>query len=174
MKIIISEAIPEDAVGIRKIQKETWLCTYPNEKLGVTKADIEEKVNELQAKGTESLVERIKNDESSKTYVARDGSEIVGYVAVQKTEDENKIRAIYVLAPYQGQGIGRSLMEKALEFMGSDKRISLEVVSYNTKAIEFYKRFGFVEDGEIVDETYHLASGKALPEIRMIKEPHDS
>jgi hypothetical protein len=29
--VVITEAKPEDAKGIRSVQKDTWLCTYPNE-----------------------------------------------------------------------------------------------------------------------------------------------
>lgn len=168
-KIIIYQAVPEDAKDIRKVQKETWLCTYPNEKLGITKADIEEKVDEMQARGIDRLVERIENDKDSRTFVAKDGDHVVGFIGVQKTEDRNRLRALYVLSGYQGQGIGRRLMEESLEFLGTDKKITLEVVEYNTKAIEFYKNFGFIENGLTTSEAAKLLNGKEMPEIEMVK-----
>lgn len=167
--IVISEAKPEDAAGIRKVQRDTWMCTYPNEKLGITPKDVEEKVDEMQTGGIERLVERIKDDKNSRTYVAKDGDQIVGFVGAQKTEEINRLRAIYVLSSYHGQGIGRSLLEKALEFLGEEKDISLEVVEYNTKAIEFYKKNGFKEKGPISTAISQLPSGKEFPEIEMIK-----
>lgn len=169
MKIVISQAIPEDAIGIRKVQKETWLCTYPNEKLGITKADIEEKLDEMQEGGVERMVYYI-NHKDSKTYVAKDGDQIVAYVSAYRTESKNKLAALYVLSTYHGMGIGRSLMEKALNFLGDDKEIILEVFSYNTKAIEFYKKFGFEENGSTNTKYSNLSDGRKLPEIEMIRK----
>lgn len=39
-EIEIVDATAEDIVGIRAVQKETWLATYPNKDYGVTTEDI--------------------------------------------------------------------------------------------------------------------------------------
>ena len=36
----VNEAQPEDAAGIARVRKETWLATYPNVELGVNVEDI--------------------------------------------------------------------------------------------------------------------------------------
>jgi len=167
-KIVISEAKPEDAEGIRKVQRDTWLCTYPNEKLGITKADIEEKVNEMQVGGVERTISYM-NFKNSKTYVAKEKDMVVGYVSAYKTDNKNKLAALYVLSDYHGQGIGTKLMENALSFLGEDKEIILEVTSYNIQAVEFYKKFGFVENGLVHSIYTFLPSGKELPDIEMVK-----
>ena len=40
-KIKIADSIPRDVFEIRNVQKLTWLNTYPNKDLGITKEDIE-------------------------------------------------------------------------------------------------------------------------------------
>jgi len=40
MEIKIRRSIPNDIYGIRDVQMETWLNTYPNRKAGITLKDI--------------------------------------------------------------------------------------------------------------------------------------
>lgn len=168
-KIVIQKAIPEDAEGIQFVQKETWLSTYPNPELGITRDDIEAKVNEMQQGGVERVIKRIKEDKSSQTWVARKGSKVIGFIRVQKQDEENKIRAIYILPEYQGKGTGKKLMQKALDWLGDKKKITLEVVTYNESAINFYKSFAFTVQGKTTNEAAHLPNGKELPEMLMVR-----
>lgn len=169
--IIFLDAVPEDAEGIRFVQKETWLATYPNPSLGISRADIEEKINEMQGdSGLERLQKRILEQHDSHTWVAKNSNQVIGFIGVQKTEADNKIRALYVLPEYQGKGIGRKLIQLGLDWLDETKQTSLEVVSYNTKAINFYKPLGFIESGETTNNAGHLPSGKELPEILMIRK----
>ena len=57
------------------------------------------------------------------------------------------LSAIYVLPEYQGRGVGRQLMEQGMEWLGSNKDIILDVVSYNDKATAIYEKMGFGEVG---------------------------
>ncbi len=166
--INISEAAPEDAVGIQKVQRETWMCTYPNEKLGITPKDIEEKLDEMQIGGIERMIGYI-NDKNSRIFVAKDKDTVVAYIGAYKSKEENKLAALYVLSSYHNQGIGTRLMEKVLDFLGEDKKITLDVTSYNTQAIEFYKKFGFIEIGPTHSKYSVLPSGKELPDIGMVR-----
>jgi hypothetical protein len=43
MFITISSPTQSDTLGIVHVYKETWLATYPNERLGITVDDIEDK-----------------------------------------------------------------------------------------------------------------------------------
>lgn len=77
---------------------------------------------------------------------------------------------MYVLPDYQGQGIGSKLIDKALKWYGDDIDIYLEVISYNQKAIDFYKRFGFEITDTIVDDTIGLPDYiKVLPVTEMVR-----
>lgn len=41
--IIIRKSIPDDVFGIREVQRITWMNIYPNQKVGITVEDIQEK-----------------------------------------------------------------------------------------------------------------------------------
>jgi hypothetical protein len=45
--ISISPAMPQDARSIQEIFYKTWLDTYPNQKYGITKEDIEDLRKEM-------------------------------------------------------------------------------------------------------------------------------
>ena len=57
---------------------------------------------------------------------------------------------IGILPDFQSQGLGSMLMKKALEYSKLNKlrRIELFVFASNIKAINLYKKFGFVIEGE--------------------------
>jgi len=64
---------------------------------------------------------------------------------------------ICILKDYWGYGIGRILLENVLMWadnVGIEK-ISLTVVEANAKAIELYKRYGFVEEGLLLKDRIH-------------------
>lgn len=167
--ITIQDAVATDAEGIRSVQKQTWLATYPNPKRGISREDVESKIAQMQSGGTQRWAKRLREDTSSHTWVVKDEDVVIGFISAQKLNEENKIRAMYLLPEYQGQGIGKQLMQKALDWLGDTKSISLEVVSYNDNAINFYKKFGFVESGETTSTSAHLPSGKDLPELLMVR-----
>ncbi len=88
--------------------------------------------------------------------VAKDRGEIVGFVAgdsnwFSKRAQKNvgAIHEIVVHPDYRRKGVGRMLMEKVLEYF-KDKGLEtaeLWVGDENLPAMEFYKGFGFKEDG---------------------------
>lgn len=64
---------------------------------------------------------------------------------------------ICILKEYWGYGIGKVMIENIL--MWSDtagiKKISLTVVQTNTNAIQLYKKYGFVEEGLLINDRIH-------------------
>lgn len=56
-----------------------------------------------------------------------------------------------------GYGIGKVLIENILEWADNSgiKKISLTVVEQNTKAIELYRRYGFIEEGLLIKDRLH-------------------
>ena len=64
---------------------------------------------------------------------------------------------ICILKNYWGYGIGKVMLENMLMWadnVGIEK-ISLNVVQTNTKAIQLYKRYGFVEEGLLLKDRMH-------------------
>lgn len=101
--------------------------------------------------------------------VAKDGDTVIGFVAYGAYRDSTlpeygEIYAIYVLAAYQGQMVGYSLMNAAFEKLSDYKRIAVWVLKDNKKAIQFYERYGFHLDGTETE----IILGTPNTELRMI------
>ena len=175
--IEITDASPEDVVGMREVYYKSWLETYPNEEYGITKDDIEDKFKVSST--AESIKKRAENieslPESEKMFIAKDGNRIVGVCRVLRRPDKNQLQAIYVLPEYQEQGIGKKFWAKAQDFFDNEKDTIVQVATYNTNAIEFYKKLGFEDTGKRFEEERHrMKSGSIIPEMEMaIKAKRD-
>lgn len=100
--------------------------------------------------------------------VAKDGERVVGFVGYgdcrnDDIKDAGEVFAIYVLAEYYGKGVGRALMDAALDLLPQD-RVAVWVLQGNKRAIRFYEKCGFRSDGK--SDTKILAS--PITEIRMV------
>jgi GNAT superfamily N-acetyltransferase len=78
----------------------------------------------------------------------------VGYAVAVSDEDAKsfssfELKRLYVFYRFHGNGLGRRLMEDVLSFAKGVKSetIWLQVHEANHHAIQFYKRFGFVQTG---------------------------
>ena len=83
--------------------------------------------------------------------VALDGERVVGFVGYgdhgAADPETGEIFALYVLPEYQGQGLGRRLMEVGLAKLAACSRIVLWVVKGNDRAVHFYEKYGFHLNG---------------------------
>ena len=100
--------------------------------------------------------------------VEKDGERVVGFVGYgdcrnDDIKDAGEVFAIYVLAEYYGKGVGRALMDAALDLLPQD-RVAVWVLQGNKRAIRFYEKCGFRSDGK--SDTKILAS--PITEIRMV------
>lgn len=165
----IQEATVSDAQGILEVHKTTWLCTYPNRKHNITLKDIQEKVDTFRVKRWEkNILDKEKN--RTNIWVARDRDRVVGFGGASKGNKRNKLNAIYVDSDYHRKGIGTALIQKIFDFLGEEKPIVVEVVSYNGPAINFYKKHGFVHNREFISKHAALPSGKIMPSTEMIRK----
>lgn len=163
-EIEILEATLKDAEEIIKVQQVVWLDTYPNKEIGITYKDVEEQTKQF---NTERLIKKL-SDPGRHYWIAKTEGNIIGILTVSKGEEINTLQALYILPEFQGKGVGSKLIKNGLEWLGTKKNVVLGVASYNKNAIEFYKKFGFVENGERHDEIAILSSGKVIPEVEMI------
>ncbi len=60
---------------------------------------------------------------------------------------------LYVKPEYRGRGVGRSLLEKVLEFAKENrcKRVRWQVLNWNTPAIAFYRKMNVRLDDEWIN-----------------------
>ncbi|MEI8130720.1 MAG: GNAT family N-acetyltransferase [bacterium] len=109
-----------------------------------------------------------KKFEAGPKYVARVDGEPVGLVGVRyektkKVEHVAHIVGFYVDPAFRGRGIGRKLMERALDDLRKHPKITkieLGVNVLQTSAIALYKNLGFVEEGVLhratkIGDTYY-------------------
>lgn len=171
IKVDILNAAPEDARGIRDVQYKTWLVTYPNTSVGITKEDIEYFYRDrLTEDGIKKKEEQIKNQGSNEhTLVAKVAGRLVGFCDVVSYKDKNQLRAIYILPDFQARGIGRNLWTQALKLIDSNLDTIVHVATYNIQAIDFYKKLGFVDTGKrFLEERFMMKSGAIIPEMEMV------
>jgi len=100
----------------------------------------------------EKLEKEMNNPESTFYFTYLD-DELAGYLKINFGEAQSEIRdpaageleRIYVRKEYQGRGVGRFLMEQALELVqqAGKEYIWLGVWEHNERALGFYKGYGF-------------------------------
>ena len=107
--------------------------------------------------------------------VAEDGGEIVGYVAVGRATrlESNRhvadIRGLAVAPDHQGRGLGRALVEAALDAARERgaRKVTLRVLGPNTAARALYESCGFVVEGVRRDE--FLLDGRYVDDVLMAR-----
>ena len=82
----------------------------------------------------------------SKTFVYEDNDDIRGFISVINNDF---IGALFVEKNYQGQGIGKSVIDYAKNLYDN---LSLAVYKENEKALEFYKKMEFKIISENINE----------------------
>jgi putative acetyltransferase len=82
---------------------------------------------------------------ASETYVYEKESEVVGFYALH----ENSLAAIFVAPKFQGQGIGKQLLNHA---KAQRTTLTLSVYKENQASYEFYLSQGFQVVSEQLDE----------------------
>lgn len=75
-------------------------------------------------------------------------NEVIGYLEIERHEDYIFLANLMISQRFQGQGIGKIVMEDLLK---NNPNIQLEVLKVNQRAIQFYKEFGFtiIDDLEV-------------------------
>lgn len=93
--------------------------------------------------------------------VAEVEGEIVGFTRLQGSK-LSRFRhkaefGICISKEYWGYGIGKELLKNVLAWADKERieKISLTVIQTNTKAIQLYKRYGFVEEGLLIKDRIH-------------------
>jgi diamine N-acetyltransferase len=148
-KIDILRVIPDDIEQLKKIGRQTFSETF-------SAGNKEENMRKYLDEGfsPEKLRAELMN-ENAHFYFAKLDTHIIGYLKLNtgqsqtelKDEKSLEIERIYVLKEYHGKNVGQMLYEKAIQVA---KRLNADYVwlgvwEENPRAINFYKKNGFVE-----------------------------
>lgn len=128
MAIQIIPAIKDDIQAIAKLEDESY-------KHGYFKA--------LQ------IGESLFSDANNKVFAAKDDEKkdkLIGYVEISLKDIDAKIGFLAVSKEYRRSGIGKRLVEKAIDWAEDEEceKISLEVQADNVAAIMLYSKLGFI------------------------------
>ncbi len=162
-----------DVLSLHNVYFLTWLDTYPNKELNIISEDIVYKFKQrLKPKGVKEAREKIaQTTEIELKILLEHKGKVVALCNAVKNKDYNQLLAIYVLPEYQGLGFGTALWNEVEKFFNPNNKVIVHVVSYNKKAIEFYKKKGFKDTGKIfTDKRFKMRNGAMIPELEMIKE----
>ncbi|MCF8321866.1 MAG: GNAT family N-acetyltransferase [Flavobacterium sp.] len=147
-KIELEKIAINDSKQLQKISRQTFFETFSS-------SNTEENMQKYLAErlSSDKMYNEL-NDENSEFYFAKIGNAIIGYFklnfGVSQTELKDlgaaEIERIYVLKEFHGKKIGQILYDKAIEIAKQRKVdfVWLGVWEENLKAINFYKRNGFV------------------------------
>lgn len=155
--IQIRKSFPTDAYALINIQDIVWRDEYydvlPNGILHDRLRDVNSRVEHL----------RNQIEENNRIIVALDDDRIVGYIFYAKAQSvvyasAAEIRSIYVLADYQGQGIGRMLFEGAKEEL---IKLGFNSVIINcpseSRCIDFFLKLGAERRENVVSKILDYA-----------------
>jgi diamine N-acetyltransferase len=141
---------PGDEQALSLIAQATILETYA----GITDGD--DLIEYVTAESSVADFSRIVASDRMRAWIAETvvGKCVVGYAVAVSDEDARsfssfELKRLYVFYRFHGNGLGKRLMEDVLSFAKQMKSeaVWLQVHEANIHAIEFYKRFGFVQTG---------------------------
>lgn len=148
-KIVIRKITIADLVELQTISKQTFFETFADHNA----ADDMQKYLDNNLSVDQLKVEL--SDENSEFYFASADNKVIGYLKINfgpaQTEIKDKsaieIERIYVLKDFHGKKIGQILFNKVIDIAKQTKAgyIWLGVWEKNLRAINFYKKNGFLE-----------------------------
>lgn len=144
LPVTIESATTADFKGIRDAHYRSWLATYPNKENGVTEEDVHVRFKDRLLDLKKQRFEEILNDKNNLYLVAKLAGNVIGFGVFKKELERNFLDALYVVPEYFDHKIGYKLWSEGKKFFNDNLPIELEVVSYNDRAINFYKKLGFV------------------------------
>lgn len=148
-KIEIEKTTINDLDQLQKIGRQTFYETFAS---GNTEENMEKYLDEgfSVTKLTTEL-----NDRNVEFYFAKLDNQVIGYLKLNfgqsqtELQDEKavEIERIYVLKEFHGKNVGQLLYDKALNVARQKNAdfVWLGVWEQNPRAINFYKKNGFVE-----------------------------
>lgn len=143
MTVQIRKCLFEDLYILQDISIQTFTDTFKEQN---------------EPENLQTYLERAFNSEQLQSELAHVASEfyfiycdekLAGYLKVNISDESMEIERIYIKAKFQGKGLGKYLLNHAVEIAIEQKKknIWLGVWEKNDNAIAFYKKMGFIQTG---------------------------
>ncbi|MFF2631663.1 GNAT family N-acetyltransferase [Microbacterium sp. NPDC058021] len=160
--IVVRPVRDVDAEALGRVHAACWHETYDHL---ISKAALE---NVSPRRLAELWTHWAQQGPDFRMHAALDDGEIVGFVGSGPARDRDAPRSrelyfIYLLARYQGTGVGQRLFDAAIH---PDEEAYLWVAEDNPRAHRFYQRNGFALDGAAHTEPF---LGETLTEVRFVR-----
>lgn len=146
----IRRAVPEDAEALTHLHLDCWDEAYtglvPRDVLESRRDDVGQRV----ANWRRAL------DAGASVHLAVEGERLIGFVGAGESHDPDpepglpplELRVLYVRKAWWGTPTGYDLVRTQI----ADRPAYLRVLATNERAIRFYARNGFADDGTRVDD----------------------
>jgi ribosomal protein S18 acetylase RimI-like enzyme len=160
--ITLRAATPEDIPLLQELAQAIWHQVF-------TSIITPEQTDLMLSKMYDAVTIRREMANGTIWKIARDGTTPIGYLSYSMiTPEECKLHKIYLDPAHHGKGLGKILMQDALEYAHARQArlLSLRVNRANHKAIRAYHSFGFTE-AESID--WEFIPGFHLHDFRMLK-----
>ena len=170
-KFTIMEMSVDEIESATEMRLASWLDTYVNEEIGVTREWIElHNIEQVSAEKALSKKKRFtygKEQGTFNAWVAKDTDGTIMGSTTPFTDDtgHQHLGSLYVDKKWHGSGVSSELMQKVVDWFDPSKPIELMVVTYNGRARAFYQKWGFEE----VPGSNVMFEEK-IPEIKMIRK----
>ncbi|MBK6932991.1 MAG: GNAT family N-acetyltransferase [Saprospirales bacterium] len=147
--IVIKKVTPDEIGLLQKIGRQTFFETFSADNSDENMKKYLEEGFSLEKLTTELM------DKKALFYFAWIGKQVIGYLKLNfgtsqtelKDDQAVEIERIYVLKEFHGKKVGQVLYEKAIQIakQANATYVWLGVWEKNQRAINFYKKNGFVE-----------------------------
>lgn len=155
----IRAANEADIEAIRRIARASWETDYPDI---LSRETAESVIDEWYA--PDELADELAHPWTVLAVAETEGA-VVGFVHAVTGDDVGHVLRLYVDPTHRRQGIGRRLLEHAVDEMvtlGHD-RVAVLVLAENELGVAFYRSAGF----ETIDEAETSIGGNTYRELRM-------
>ncbi len=136
-----------DLPSIHNLLLETWLDAYSS---FIPEKDL---ISYHMATYNVPALTELFHERGMNGFVAEADRRLVGYVRTRIAQEEKRfyVPSLYILPHFQGKGIGRKLMQMAVDeaVAGGFDRIWIGIMEKNKEGLDWYRRFGYqiVEEG---------------------------